>query len=382
MTDPGVYCSAPWTSVTVRENGDVRTCCAGHVVAGNLNNDSIQTIINSSKWNEIKAQLLHDAHVNCESCVASEAKTKYSSLRQHYLKYYPIKQVSSNKLKFIDIRWNNKCNLACQYCEPALSSVWQDRLGIQKSSAVKDYQEDLLDWIVTNAEHVNEVMLVGGEPMLMKQNHVLFQTLPDNCQISIITNLSYDLERLPCIEDLLKRPRNKIIWNVSMENIGEQFEYVRTGADWHQVEKNFKFLMKHWPTTISINMVYSLFSALNLNQTIKHFSSWGVNKFTLLQLGDNDEINVFNMSPEIKALSASILQQVQQWHQDCWGSDTDLYPISGLVDLHNGLLNNCKPATITQPHFFAKINWYDSWAPNKKFKELWPEVVQLVQQTL
>ena len=116
-------------------------------------------------------------------------------------------------------------------------------------------------------------MLVGGEPMLMKQNHVLFQTLPDNCQISIITNLSYDLERLQCINDLLKRPRDKIIWNVSMENTGEQFEYVRNGGNWQQVEKNFKFLMKHWPTTVSINMVYSLFSALNLYQTIQHLSN-------------------------------------------------------------------------------------------------------------
>jgi hypothetical protein len=70
--------------------------------------------------------------------------------------------------------------------------------------------------------------------MLMKQNYELIAKLPSSARISILTNLSYDLQRLPCIENLLARPRENTIWNISCENIGQQFEYVRSGAEWNK----------------------------------------------------------------------------------------------------------------------------------------------------
>ena len=44
------YCAAPWRGLHVNPRGDVKTCCAGNPnMLGNLNNQSIEQILNSAK---------------------------------------------------------------------------------------------------------------------------------------------------------------------------------------------------------------------------------------------------------------------------------------------------------------------------------------------
>lgn len=377
-----VYCSAPWKGITIRENGDVLTCCIGKTALGNLNNQTIDDIMSSDALSKIKSDLAVGHNKNCGICIDTEKTSNYSSLRRHYLKYHPLTDVNTQELKFIDVRWNNKCNLACQYCEPTLSSTWEERLSIVRTSATKNYQDDLLQWMLNKAHSLKEIMLVGGEPMLMKQNHKLIQELPSDCQISIITNLSYDFSKLPCLQSLLDRPREKIIWNISVENIAEQYEYVRNGADWNLFLKNLKFLLQHWPNTVSLSMVYSLFCALNLDQTIEYFYNFGVKKFTLLPIGGNDEINTFLLSLEIQQQAAAVLEKIKIWHSTTFDDQADLYPIEGLQDLLMGLHTPNDCVKISREQFFNKISWYDSWTKNKKFAQLWPDVDDLTQRTL
>ena len=233
-----IYCTAPFNSITVRENGDVKTCCVGGVTIGNLNNDSIQNILQSEKLKNIQTLMVNGSVdlKNCSHCSRQEQHSGLSSLRQHYLKFYP-NAWDQLKLKSLDIRWNNLCNLGCVYCSPTFSSVWEGRENTRSNRPLKEYQDDLQDFILDNIDQVEEIMLVGGEPMLMKQNYSLFEKLPSSTKISIITNFSYDLEKLPCFESLLNRPKENIKWNLSLENSDKKFEYVRNGASWHQIEK-------------------------------------------------------------------------------------------------------------------------------------------------
>ena len=183
-----IYCVAPWNGVTVREDGHVRTCCAGNTSLGNLNNSTIDQIINSDTLSNIRQDMLSGSPnlKNCASCVKSESQSGLASLRQHYNKFYSVGNDQEFKLKNIDIRWNNACNLGCMYCNKTFSSVWEDRLGMKRSTVIKNYQDDLLVWILDHAAELEEIMLVGGEPMLMKQNYALLNRLPDQCKVSII----------------------------------------------------------------------------------------------------------------------------------------------------------------------------------------------------
>jgi hypothetical protein len=166
-----------------------------------------------------------------------------------------------------------------------------------------------------------------------------------------------------------------------MENIGNKFEYVRSGASWEQVKKNLKLLSHHWPETISVNMVYSLFSAFDILETIQEFHALGIKKITLFNINGNSAIDLFNMPKEIKQKALVQLQMAREWHQSALHpEDRELYPWDG-ADQLIAKLNTPTSAPILLSEFNSKIKWYDQWS-SRKFANLWPEVNQLVHSNL
>jgi MoaA/NifB/PqqE/SkfB family radical SAM enzyme len=379
------YCTAPFNGLTIREDGHVRTCCVGKISLGNLNEMSIHNIEKSDTLKKIQQDMQSSVPnlENCEECLKQEHDTGLATLRQHYLRYYPIVNEEKITLKFIDIRWNNTCNLGCLYCNAGFSSTWENRLNqLKKYSPVKPYQDELLNWILERIDHVEEIMLVGGEPMLMKQNYTLLAKLPEHCKISIITNLSYELKNLPCLPDLLRRPSDKICWNVSLENTKEKFEYVRSGGAWAQIEENFSFLTQHWPENTSLNMVYSVFNAFDLPEDIDYFYRVGIKKFNLFPIGSHPTMNLTNFPKSIRDFASDKLKLVLKNHQNfIHPDDHELFPIHGLEDLLQGLENNHNKNMVTLEDFNKKINWYDQWS-KRKFVDLWPDIYVMIKNEL
>jgi organic radical activating enzyme len=375
-TTTKAYCTAPWNGLTIREDGHVRTCCNGQVSLGNLNTTPIQAIEQSPVLMALREQMSNGDpnQENCRLCINAEANGG-DSLKQYYNRTYP--DVDGMALRFIDIRWNNTCNLACQYCDPQFSSTWSDRLNATKIKPVKEYQDDLLAWMLTRADQVREIMLVGGEPMLMKQNYALLRQLPTDTRISIITNLSYDLSTLPCLADLTRRPPENVIWNISLENTGPKFEYVRNGARWSQIEKNIKFINQMWPENASLNMVYSMFNAFDIDRDIVEFHNMGIKKFNLFNILNNQEMNVFNMPKPIQAMARVHLEQAIVNHRNhLHPEDQNLYPMHGADQLLATLEQT--DGAVTQTEFNAKLQTYDQWTA-QTFESLWPNVVNLVK---
>lgn len=384
MGKNSVYCTAPWNGLTIRENGRVRTCCVGLRTLADLNVDSVDSIETSPVLQEIQQSMLDGRPdlENCAGCINHEKNDGYSSLRNHYNTFYPTVDTTGLNLKYVDLRWNNTCNLACMYCGPQFSHTWNDKLKINNFKPVKPYQDKLLDWILARASHVKEIALVGGEPLLMKQNYELLKVLPLDSQISIITNLSYDLKNLPCLPDLLKRPTDRILWTVSAENTHQQFEYVRQGAKWIQFEENLKFLSDHWKNSITMNMVYSMFNAFNLLEVIKVFKSFNIQKYNLQPVSGNDQINVSFMPLVIRLEAKKILAQSMQYHTDSLPpEDRDFYPIQGFELLWSHLEKGNGREPVGLLEFQEQIKWYDQWSSNK-FQDLWPDVVSMTNRHL
>ena len=377
-----IYCTAPFNGITVRENGDVKTCCVGGINIGNLNSDSIQNILQSEKLKNIQKSMINGSVdlKNCSHCLRLEQHSGLSSLRHHYLKFYP-NTWDQLKLKNLDIRWNNLCNLGCVYCSSTFSSVWEDRESIRLNRPIKEYQDDLQDFILNNIDQVEEIMLVGGEPMLMKQNYSLFEKLPSSTKISIITNFSYDLEKLPCFKSLLNRPKENIKWNLSLENSDQKFEYVRNGASWHQIEKNLKLLDQHWPNSACVNMVYSVFTAFDIDNAIATFHKFNIKKFNFQSYFGHSAFDVFSMPAPIKKIALDTLLVAQQVHANSiHHEDKHLYPIENI----NHIIRHLQlpsTASVTKQSFYERAEWCNQWN-HTRFQDLWPNVVDLVDQHL
>jgi MoaA/NifB/PqqE/SkfB family radical SAM enzyme len=384
MTTQNVFCTAPWVGLTIREDGHVRTCCIGEKSLGDLNKQSIDDIVRSPTLIDIQQKMLSGLPdlENCKSCVSLQEKSGIATLKEHYNQFYPTFDPNQIELMCLDIRWNNACNLSCMYCTPKFSSVWQDRLEIKRSSVVKDYQDNLLQWILDRSHQTQEITLVGGEPLLMKQNYALIDQLSDQCKISIITNLSYDLPRLPCITKMLSRPKENTIWNVSLDNTGSQFEYVRQGASWQQVKDNLIYLNQHWNELVSVNFVVSMFSVFEVVSTVQILHQLGVKKITFLPITSNSAIDVFNMPDSIRLVAAKQLRLAQQWHfANIFHEDRDLYPLKGLDIIIEQLSKPNAHPLISKDAFFEKIKWYNSYN-TQNFQDLWPNVIDLVEKYL
>jgi MoaA/NifB/PqqE/SkfB family radical SAM enzyme len=383
MNATNPYCTAPWNGLTIREDGSVKTCCPGKIVIGNVKDTPITQILNNDVHTKIKNDLLNNQpNSNCEFCINQE-KDNGNSLRSYYNKNYPT---LSDKLKILDIRWNNFCNLTCIYCNPAVSSAWQDRLDTNVIKIIKNsYDSDLEEWVLTNADNLIELMLVGGEPLLMKQNYALLSKLPNSTRVSIITNLSYNLKNNPATTVLFNRPLDNTIWNVSVENYGKQFEYVRHGADWEQFKNNLILLVENNPNNVGLLMVYGIFSALSLLDTIKYYYSIGIKKIELQPIANNPALEIHNFPKPIIQLAYDQLIAVVQWQKDTYTDDYNLYKITSIDNLIERLYisqnSNNNRQIITRTQFLTNISQYDKWHTDK-FSTLWPNEYSLILESL
>ena len=190
------YCAAPWRGLHINIRGDVKTCCAGNPnMLGNLNTKTINEVLNGPELTEIRSVLRQgNTHPYCVNCTDRESKGGDSERAWHNninegfdttkagLEYeYPT---------LLDIRWNSTCNLSCNYCGPGDSSKWAALKKIPINSNTRKYYQDVCDFIAKHNKHVQEVALVGGEPLLLPENERLLDVIPADVVVTIITNLN------------------------------------------------------------------------------------------------------------------------------------------------------------------------------------------------
>ena len=194
------YCAAPWRGLHIDPAGNVKTCCAGDPkMLGNLNTNSITEIINGPALKEIQQSIKQGIpHSYCNDCVKAE-QFGWSERNWHNSKnpeFNPA-EVSDNQPhlpSIVDIRWNTTCNLSCNYCDSFASSKWADITKIPFVSGTRKYYTQVCEYIDQYKEHIREVALVGGEPLLLRENEYLLDSIPVSCPITVITNLSVKLE--------------------------------------------------------------------------------------------------------------------------------------------------------------------------------------------
>jgi MoaA/NifB/PqqE/SkfB family radical SAM enzyme len=265
------YCAAPWRGLHINPQGKVKTCCAGAPnILGDLHSQGIEQILNGEAIKEIRSSLKNGIpHKYCSNCVAGEAGGAASERNWHNQANLDF-DIQNASLEYeypviVDIRWNTTCNLSCSYCDQMSSSKWAALKKIPFKSDNRDYYEDVCNFLQQHQDHIKEVALIGGEPFLLNENYKLLDVIPNETTITLITNLSIDLESNKIFQKISQRPR--VGWSMSFENIGPAFEYVRYGARWEKLLHNLDLvqnLMKtqgHWG---GIHAVYNLFSATRL----------------------------------------------------------------------------------------------------------------------
>ena len=298
-------CALPWTGFELEPGGGVKNCVISTEYIGNINTTKIKDIVGSRANIKRKEDMLADKKPrNCEGCYLQEkGRSDLASIssRLYYLKEVGAKTdlgIYDNKenfsLKHVDLRWTNSCNQACVYCSADLSSKWAQELNV-KIKSKKESREDVKNFIFENVENLQNVYLAGGEPMLMKENLEFLKLLKeknDNCSIRVNTNLSTTKTG---IFDLLCTFPN-VHWTVSLETIGQEYEYIRHHGSWDDFQKNLKVIntLDH---KISFNMLHFILNYNSLFDCVDHLKGIGFhdNSFIIGPLYQPKNMNMLNL---------------------------------------------------------------------------------------
>jgi radical SAM protein with 4Fe4S-binding SPASM domain len=363
-----IFCSAPWTSIFIDTDGDVKPCCSAMIPFGNIRKNTVDKIINGPIHLEVKQALLNGVkHRHCSQCYELEERLG-TSTRMWFNQYTPIDAPNLNDflLQMIDIRWSNNCNLRCLYCNAHSSSSIAELQGISTKLSVRAWQDEIMQLVKDNILTIREVYMLGGEPFLIKENLELLDQLTDQ-RITLFTNLSLDNTNNKIYKKLLTNPN--VDWGVSIEQTGKKFEYVRNGASWEVVKSNLIELNKQGKRCI-FHLLYSLYSALDLYDTIAELQKYG--KISLNLLTDRDCLIVTNHSAEIQKLAVEQIDKII--------ADTNMFR---LLDDANQDILHLWHRTLQQPAIdknkakeFIKFQ-KENPGPHQ-FEDLWPDVWQLL----
>lgn len=374
------FCAYPFNTIFLGADGGVKTCCSSKEDLGDINKQSIQEILQGPVAQGIRQAIVEERwHPQCEQCQKLEAMGARSERVDQFSlsKFNEFQHATKEtfELHKLDLRWTNLCNLACNYCYEYFSSKWSAIKKIKINANKIEAEDSLFTLIAENIGSVNSIEtinLLGGEPLLQKQNHRLIDLLPTK-NYYILSNLSVDLPNNTIAPKLIANPNAQ--WGISFDTVGKRFEYVRHGAEWTTFVDNLRFLKSQGVKIINAHPLYCTYSAFNLCEYYNFIIGEGCfHEVYWTALQNIHSLNVFKLPPKLKAAAMAELDKCIDKYKDSG------YDMSALVNIRSQLelTLNDKQGYVTRLQFETWLHSIEvEYLTDKQysFDELWPGVL-------
>lgn len=318
------FCSIPWIHAATKTNGTSRVCClmSNHVNGGltghNFKDHTIEEIHNSEFTRKIRKQFLAgEKPVECNTCWVKEdngGKSRRTFTNEMYKDVFDYnKAVKVTALNgsttqmpiYWDLRFGNLCNLKCVMCGPQSSSMWykdwakvhstdhfydsgtkiniSDGNKQQRKDRASDYDwwesEHFWEQLDKHKDQLEHVYLVGGEPMLVEPHYKFLQNLIDS-GVSNNVVLEYDTNITNVHQRAIDQWKHfkKLMLRCSIDDYGEQNDYIRFPSKWHKLNENIERINKLLPNTeIEISITWQMLNAFTILNLLDHFNNYHVN---------------------------------------------------------------------------------------------------------
>ena len=283
-------CVLPWMHLYINPQGVVGTCCEfnENYPLGKVSDNSFQEIANSDAMKTVRSQmLLGQRPDNCSTCWGKEdaqmpsSRLGFNQQFSHYLslieKTKDDGSVEDFKLRYLDFRASNICNLKCRMCSGKFSSrIAKEENDLYNDSTyinLKLTSEEIystLDYIEENIDYLESVYFAGGEPLIMEEHYKILDLLIEHSRLDIkivyntnLTQLSY--KKYNAVDYWTKF--SNVTVGASIDLLGLQAGYVRSGTDYDSLEENYEIIKDHVNFTItSIVHLYNIFNLPKLQQ--------------------------------------------------------------------------------------------------------------------
>jgi MoaA/NifB/PqqE/SkfB family radical SAM enzyme len=153
--------------------------------------------------------------------------------------------------RVLTIKNGNICNAKCRSCHPGDSSSWIDDANkladitgkkyYSVTQQEKNWSEKQLAEIYNLAPYLVKLELFGGEPTYNKSVHQLVKQIVaqgDSKHITLYINTNGSVDFLEKLPEVMQFKELEI--GVSIDGVGNQFEYIRHGVNYAIVQKNIK----------------------------------------------------------------------------------------------------------------------------------------------
>jgi MoaA/NifB/PqqE/SkfB family radical SAM enzyme len=396
MKDNGVFCALPFLHLHVNAKGNVKPCCISPTTSedvGKLSESSLEEIFNNDKMKQMRLDMINGVPRPdfCKACYKNEEagfQSHRHSMNAGFQKSVePALDTMAEdgylepKLKYIDTRYSNLCNLKCRTCNGTYSTSWSKEnadngKGIYKE--LKAYTEkDPLDNQYVNVERA---YFAGGEPLIMPEHYDTLRKIIETGRASEVelayntnmTKLNYNKQYLP---DLWKQFKS-VHLGLSIDNVGERANYIRHGnVKWNKIEQNIKTLRDYSNVDFVISPTVSMMSAYTVTDMHRYLFENNI-------IRDIDQIR-FNLLHEpgyysVKILPDSIKKEIQAkiadhitWIEDNNGSQVTVNEFQTLSDYLNNKWTDFEQMLWTN-HLIKEINSLDN-IRNESFPDTFPE---------
>lgn len=351
MHNSKTFCMHPFTGLATREDGSIKVCCRSHPI-GNIQENTLEEIWNNDTLKRIRQQVLNgERPKECEPCFSLEDQG-VESLRQRHISgvipearinLYPnaVNNIGPDftmpfEIPTIEIKLNNLCNLKCRMCNPTDSTSWNDwdqieefydkeknfiSDNVRKLNLIKkpylDKFEDNPNWWNSFEKllpYFRRVEFAGGEPLMDPQHYRILDMLKpygNQIEIKYATNgTTLGIKGGRTIHEYWPHFKSVAV-NVSIDGIGDVYEYIRGNGNWSEIVQNVQEIQKIPHVTRIVGAVaVQVSNIMILDKMVKYFlNDLGIVFYTNM-VRYPELLSIQTLPPKLKALAIQRLQEV------------------------------------------------------------------------
>ncbi len=254
----------PYMHIYGSAGGDMVPCCEAQEIPLNNPGESAIESWNNDNYKELRRALANDERPErCAVCWHNEDSGIVSNRQQwehdNWNTFADKISVNddysvNNPPYWVELKVSNFCNLKCIMCSTHSSYKRVADLDIISKYTKDGYETRLLrptDLFASLNEwpelwdHVHTLQFTGGEPIINKEHYDLLEGIPAEAKKRIRLRYASNLSYIKFKKyDLIK------IWNefkhvnikVSMDGVGDVYNYIRQDGDWDTVYANMMAL--------------------------------------------------------------------------------------------------------------------------------------------
>lgn len=165
----------------------------------------------------------------------------------------------------LEMSFDPKCNAACLSCGSYISDTWKKydyRHGIKDIGVITNHGPEMTEQLISAValDHLEELYILGGEPFYSTTGNQMLRHLHATHH-----NIGQIRLRYQSNGSIIPDDETKELWkgfksvevSLSLDGIGERFNYLRWPLKWHRVERTVADLLGTTTATISVNATIS-----------------------------------------------------------------------------------------------------------------------------